>query len=584
MPPPDSPPDAEEDSRTEKSSEGPHLDSDSAAAQGEDLAKERQRLVDSVTCKPSGHSWRTFYQKVASTVGCKFDFQVISGRTALEQWLDMSEMERESWKSLYKAWSCAPSTPPKIKAKPLESPESQEKQEPPKARRMLSLPVEPQFETRVKGLENFHKRWGPWKPKLKEATPSFFLQNAQTMHLLYLDVVSLLQCGHLTSNLDAEKKLHDYRINRLKLAKAVQWLESQQDASSTNWAPKQFSAGRHGAGFLSIPQKKDLLRHVVSMSISNRSLFPYEVKRCMYKMWLLNASIISTTAAKETDLPWDEYESYAPSMEHCYKDFRQWVRENAPADWKLINKKTVTKTAEEAADISPCTINLHVDLLQALLEECGLLSETGALKKEASTAIWCCDEKGLTGAATSVFKHAKAVSIRSVPASKQSKEKSFGHVTLLPFVSLAGDCSPPYIFVKGTAKMHAWSTVWPSASVMATENGSCTAAWFVQVLGLFGQFVREDLKVNPQLPVVLLLDSGGGGQLHITPEASLVAEHFSIRLFFFRKNMTPAVCALDQRPNQEAEKRWHQILAKGSHELSPLGALHCAREVAGKMI
>lgn len=126
--------------------------------------------------------------------------------------------------------------------------------------------------------------------------------------------------------------------------------------------------------------------------MSNRSLLPSEVKHPMYKMWLLNASVISAEA-KEKDLPWDQYESYAPSMERCYNDFRQWVRDTAPAEWKLFNKKTVAKTAEEAADICPRTVNLHFDLLHKLLQECGLLTETGALKKEASTAIWCCDER-----------------------------------------------------------------------------------------------------------------------------------------------------------------------------------------------
>lgn len=109
---------------------------------------------------------------------------------------------------------------------------------------------------------------------------------------------------------------------------------------------------------------------------------------------------------------------------------------------------------------------------------------------------------------------------------------------------------------------------------LAIRNGHGHREWELHSCLVFAsvgplrEVCLEEMKVNPTIPVVLLLDSGGGGQLHITPEASLVAEHFSIRLFFFRKNMTP---------NKEAEKRWHQILARGTHELSALG-LYCARE------
>ena len=177
------------------------------------------------------------------------------------------------------------------------------------------------------------------------------------------------------------------------------------------------------------------------------------------------------------------------------------------------------------------------------------------------------------------MKNKKALTAREIGATRNHKEATFGHLSLVPFVNLVGECAPPVVFAKGASRLKAWQDIWPGATVIATENGSITSAWFVQVMGIFGKHVREELQIDKSLPILLLLDSGGGGQLHISAECSLVAESFGIRTFFFRKYMTPAVCSLDQRPNREAEKKFHDLRCSG-FDMSPLGALHAAREVS----
>ena len=79
-------------------------------------------------------------------------------------------------------------------------------------------------------------------------------------------------------------------------------------------------------------------------------------------------------------------------------------------------------------------------------------------------------------------------------------------------------------------------------------------------------------------PTLVLMDSGGGSQLQLSCEASLVAESFGLELFIFGRNMTPAVCALDQQPNAQAERRYHQLLGQAA-DVSALGALSVARDV-----
>ena len=90
----------------------------------------------------------------------------------------------------------------------------------------------------------------------------------------------------------AELALKQYRINRLKLGRLNTWVSEQSDERSVRWCPQQFSAGRHGTGFLTIPQKKDILRHCLAMAASNRALFPREIKQAMFKMYLCNKVIL----------------------------------------------------------------------------------------------------------------------------------------------------------------------------------------------------------------------------------------------------------------------------------------------------
>lgn len=211
------------------------------------------------------------------------------------------------------------------------------------------------------------------------------------------------------------------------------------------------------------------------------------------------------------------------------------MKERYSEHMSLINAKTYYKSNEEAASITLQTINDHFDALEALLLDLKLMDcETKCLKEEAGRCVWTMDEKGLSGDCGSHVKNQRAVTARQVGAMRSHTEASFGHITLAPFVSLLGDVAPPFVSTNGASRMKAWHEVWPGANIIATANGSITTPWFAQVLGLFGRHVREHLKIDKSLPVLLCLDSGGGAQLHISAEASLIADLFNIRCFFFR--------------------------------------------------
>ena len=229
----------------------------------------------------------------------------------------------------------------------------------------------PQFESRVDSVEEFHSRWSYLRDQLPPRNAHVFaLRHVQEFHQLYLDVVALIDKEIFPNAKEASKSLSAYRINRNKLTKTQDFLEKCVESSKNpNWAPK--GPGKHGLGLLTIPQKKDILRHVTAMALSNKSLFPFEIKHCMFKMHLVNIGIVPSSDA--TDVPYDLFTDFAPNMDKVYQDWRKWAREEYPDKIKLLNKKTKVKTGEEAAGLTPTTINDHFDKLGEMALRLNLL-------------------------------------------------------------------------------------------------------------------------------------------------------------------------------------------------------------------
>ncbi|CAE7253259.1 unnamed protein product, partial [Symbiodinium sp. CCMP2456] len=448
---------------------------------------------------------------VCAAVGKNFDGQTVENAAARKEWQAMTEEAREEWKLSYGSYVAgAPeteqrdvSTPKRSKQPAATSPLSTEKQ----CKRMpeeLEGP-QPLHSTRVDSLEAFHKRWRSVKADLqKHPSPKDYAKtNAQTMHLLYLDVLHLMEAGHLPDNaLQVEDKLQAYHINRLKLPRVKEFMSNcRQEKRNENWVADTFQPGRYGCGLLTVPQKKDLLRHVHAMSLSNMSLFPAEIKRSMFKLVLYNQGQIGL---EDPDIPWQLFDKMSSTIQTVYKDWRSWVRENYPARLGLVNKRIKARSSAQASAINPASIREHFDQLDTVLK--------------------------------------------------------------------------PFVAVKGKVSMRAWADVWPGARIVPSDEGSITTSSFVHFLAEFGAWIRNDLQLPKERQVLLLLDSGGGSQIHISADASLVAEHFAIRLWFFAANTTAAFCSLDQDCNAAAEARFHKLVASG-HDMSPLGALHAARDV-----
>lgn len=212
---------------------------------------------------------------------------------------------------------------------------------------------------------------------------------------------------------------------------------------------------------------------------------------------------------------------------------------------------------------------------ETLLLELGLLKD-GRLTESAGAALWACDEKGLESTDGKVKFHRAAAPKVLGKVTTDVASSSWGHVTLLPFVSLRGDVGPPNVILQGSCRMKSWSTVWPEANITANEKASCTADLFCQFLLIWAKHCREVLKVPASQQLVLICDSGGGSLIHLSTDCTLLCHQLGVRLFLLGPYLTRAVMCLDQTPNSEAERRWQKIRREGmpASQLEVLDASH----------
>lgn len=96
-------------------------------------------------------------------------------------------------------------------------------------------------------------------------------------------------------------------------------------------------------------------------------------------------------------------------------------------------------------------------------------------------------------------------------------EGSFGHISLLPFVSASGKVSPASLCVPGTVYSESWEKAWTDASIRATPKGSMSAELFCEYVIRWEKWVRSTLAGPRPEPLLLLLDSGGGLSYILAP-------------------------------------------------------------------
>eukprot|EP00438_Fugacium_kawagutii_P030623 Skav219539 [mRNA] locus=scaffold556:10452:14270:- [translate_table: standard] len=386
---------------------------------------------------------------------------------------------------------------------------------------------------------------------------AFFQRRDAEAFAMYLDVVSLLQAKQLESVLAAEKEFAAWHVNRKKLSAVKLWAE-QKNTLMFDDVPAEFATGRSQKGMLTLQQKQDLLTHVQVMQMSNTRFSKKDVLQSMLKYYLVNCGL----ANPQEDIDWNMFSAYERSMDVCYRKWLEWVRENHPKEFQVVNRKIIGVKGERAAMLSPQSVRAHFAALTCCLERCGILDAEGNIVH--AHRLWCCDEKlaWLLAAFVSSL-------VASGPLSMQS---GFKHISVLPFVSMAGDISKPYITMSGSCVMNAWAKTWPGALFAVSEKGAVTTEIFSQFFAHFCKYIRSDLAIPLTETVVLVLDSGGGSLSHLSTDVGLLSEKYNVAPYYLPPHHTCAAMPLDQAPNRAFERKWSEIRSQ-STSFSSLEAL-----------
>lgn len=79
------------------------------------------------------------------------------------------------------------------------------------------------------------------------------------------------------------------------------------------------------------------------------------------------------------------------------------------------------------------------------------------------------------------LKFVSGLSVKKLgPPTCSAGQSGFRHISVLPFVSMGGQVSKPYVTMSGQASMHAWRKVWPEALFGVSERGAVTTELFAQ--------------------------------------------------------------------------------------------------------
>ena len=81
------------------------------------------------------------------------------------------------------------------------------------------------------------------------------------------------------------------------------------------------------------------------------------------------------------------------------------------------------------------------------------------------------------------LKFVSGLSIKKLgPPTCSAGQSGFKHISVLPFISMSGEVSQPYITMAGSSSMNAWKRTWREAHVAVSEKGAVTTEIFSQFL------------------------------------------------------------------------------------------------------
>jgi hypothetical protein len=160
-------------------------------------------------------------------------------------------------------------------------------------------------------------------------------------------------------------------------------------------------------------------------------------------------------------------------------------------------------------------------------------------------------------------------------------DPAFQHVSVLGFIALDGSSQGPGVICSGKMVNTNWPVIWPGASFAVGPEGSCTTQ-------IFAKFLKEAWldHLSPeqlQSPKVLILDSGGGALLHLSPRIYKLFKEFQVWPYYLASYCTKALMPLDQVVHSECQRLWTKFRlkwGKKARRLNLLRALYAIHKVS----
>ena len=154
------------------------------------------------------------------------------------------------------------------------------------------------------------------------------------------------------------------------------------------------------------------------------------------------------------------------------------------------------------------------------------------------------DEKGFSSRSDTVT---RGVVLKGQRAARTTAASlSFSHISVASFLPVSGPPPKVAVILPSVRIPAQGATLWPEAELFSSpDTGSMTTALWPSVL----HRCLPAPEGGRARPLVLVMDSGGGGLLHLSPSMLVVCHRQGIRPFALPPHTTRALCALDQVPH-----------------------------------
>lgn len=207
---------------------------------------------------------------------------------------------------------------------------------------------------------------------------------------------------------------------------------------------------------------------------------------------------------------------------YVWRDFKNWVASTQPKADHLSLQKLKAKTLHQVAVVERKVIQGAFNTLDEMMTRL-LLMPNGVLLEESAARIVVCDEKGFS-ARSDVLTQNRAVVTRSgrSKAATASAVTSFEHISVCSWLPMRGPALPCGVIVPQKRLHQSFERIWPGALFFANPGGSQTASSFITMLEQCCLRPLRSRWPNREDKCLLLLDTGGGSHLHLTPSVMVL--------------------------------------------------------------